>query len=301
MRRLGEYIFRGRLQAIGITSLLTVCALIVPLMTYLFSGVVPALVTLRQGPLAGLKVIAGSLLLTFAVALLAGVNPSLMFMLALGIWLPTWFCAVVLRMTADQGRMLLAAGLWGLVYIALSHILIDDVVQWWKSVLEVWVEQVMSPASAGKYAERLADMAPWMNAVINAGLIISLVTTVFCARWWQGSMFQPGGFRQEFQELHLPKILTLAVVACVGLLVAGLAATGSAALEILVLIVFLYVFQGVASVHRLVAEGRVTRPWLIAMYVLLAVLPQAVLFLACMGMVNSWMYKTTTPRTHDKL
>lgn len=300
MRRLGEYIFRGRLQAIGITSLFTVCALIVPLMTYLFSGIVPALVTLRKGPLAGLQVIAGSLALTLAVALIAGVNPYLMFLLALGIWLPTWFCAVVLRMTEDLGRLLLAAGLCGLVYIAFSHFLLDDVVQWWKSVLELWVEQVIPPESAGKYAERLVAMAPWMNAATNAGLVVSLVITLFCARWWQASMFQPGGFRQEFQVLHLPKVLTLALLACVGFLAAGLADAGSAPMEILVLIVFLYVFQGVASVHRLVAAGRLTRPWLIAMYVLLAVLPQAVLFLACMGMVDSWMYRTATPGTHDK-
>ena len=300
MRRLGEYIFRGHLQAIGITSLFTVCALILPLMTYLFSGIVPALVTLRKGPMTGLRVIAGSLLLTAAVALLAGVNPYLMFALALGIWLPTWFCAMVLRLTEAQGRMLLAAGLCGLGYVVLSHFLLDDVALWWKSVLELWVKQVLAPESAGKYAERLEAMAPWMNAVTSAGLVVSLVTTVFCARWWQASLFHPGGFRQEFQALHLPKVLSLAVFGCVGLLAAGLAEPGSAALDVLVLIVFLYVFQGVAAVHRLVAAGRLTRPWLIAMYVLLVVLPQAVLFVACMGMVDSWMYRSSAPGPTDK-
>lgn len=300
MRRLGEYIFRGRLQAIGITSLFTVCALILPLMTYLFSGIVPALVTLRKGPVTGLQVIAGSLLLTMAVALLAGVNPYLMFVLALGIWLPTWFCATVLRVTEAQGSLLLAAGLCGLVYIVLSHFLLDDVAQWWKSVLELWVKQILAPESAGKYAERMVAMAPWMNAITNAGLVVSLVTTLFCARWWQASLFHPGGFRQEFLELHLPKTLSLGLLACVGLLAAGLAEPGSAALEVLVLIVFLYVFQGVAAVHRMVAAGKVARPWLIAMYIFLVILPQAILFLACMGMVDSWIFRTATPGTHDK-
>jgi hypothetical protein len=300
MRRLGEYIFRGRIQAIGITSLFTVCALILPLMTYLFSGIVPALVTLRKGPVTGLQVITGSLLLTATVAMLAGVSPYLMFLLALGIWLPTWFCATVLRRTEAQGSMLLAAGLCGLVYIVLSHFLLGDVAQWWKSVLEIWVRQVLAPESAGKYAERVLAMAPWMNAVTCAGLVISLVTTMLCARWWQASLFHPGGFGQEFQALHLPKILGLAVLVCVALMAAGLAEPGSAALDVLVLIVFLYVFQGVAAVHRLVAAGRLTRPWLIAMYVLLVVLPQAVLFVACMGMVDSWMHRTSLSGTNDK-
>src|SRR3990172_12174890 len=109
----------------------------------------------------------------------------------------------------------------------------------------------MRPESAGKCVERLVAMAPWMNAATNAGLVVSLVTSLFCARWWQASMFQPGGFRQEFQALHLPKVLTLALLACVGLLAAGLADAGSAAMEMLVLIVFNYLFQGGASGHRL--------------------------------------------------
>ena len=300
IRRLGEYIFRGRLQAIGITSLFTVCALILPLMTYLFSGIVPALVTLRKGPGAGMQVITGSLLLTSGLALLAGVNPYLMFILALGIWLPTWLCATVLRLTEAQGIMLLAAGLCGLGYIILSHLLLDDVAQWWKSVLEIWVKQVLAPENAGKYAGRVVAMAPWMNAVTCAGLVVSLVTTLFCARWWQASLFHPGGFGQEFQTLRLPRALGLAVLAGAGLLAAGLAEPGSAALDVLVLIVFLYVFQGVAAVHRLVAAGKLARPWLIAMYVLLVVLPQAVLFVACMGMVDSLVFRATTSGTHDK-
>jgi len=300
MRRLGEYILRGRMQAVGFTSLFTVCSMIFPLMSYLFSGIVPALITLRKGPVAGLQVIAGSLLLIVAVALLARINPYLMLLFALGIWLPTWFCAVVLRLTEEQGRMLLAAGLCGLIYIVLSHLLLDDVVQWWKSVLALWVEQFMPPESAGKYADRLATAAPMMNAMTIAGLVLSLVTTVFCARWWQAYLFHPGGFSQEFRALRLPKVLSLAVLVCVGLLAAGQAQPGSAALEALVLLIFLYVFQGIAAIHRLVAAGRLAGPWLIAMYATLIILPQAVLFVACMGMVDSWMFRKGAPSANDK-
>ncbi|MGH8120980.1 MAG: DUF2232 domain-containing protein [Gammaproteobacteria bacterium] len=300
MRRLGEYILRGRMQAIGFTSLFTVCSMIIPLMSYLFSGIVPALVTLRKGPVAGLQVVAGSLLLIVAVALFARINPYLMIMFALGIWLPTWFCAMVLRITEEQGRMLLAAGLCGLLYIALSHLLLDDVVQWWTSVLALWVEQFMPPESAGKFADRLASAAPMMNAMTTAGLVVSLVTTLFCARWWQAYLFQPGGFGQEFRTLGLPKFLTIAVLACAGLLAAGQAEQGTAALEVLVLLIFLYVFQGIAAVHRLVAAGRLARPWLLAMYVTLVVLPQAILFVACMGMVDSWMFRTGASGPKDK-
>lgn len=300
MRKLGEYIFRGRVQAVGITSLFTVCGLVVPLLTYLCSGLVPGLVTLRKGPVAGIQVIGGSLALTTVVAMFAHITPYLMVALALGIWVPTWFCALVLRQTHEQGKMLLAAGLCGLVYLALSHLLLDDVVQWWKTLLQLWVEQALAPEIAGKYAERLVELAPLMNAMTNAGLVISLVTTLLCSRWWQASLFFPGGFRQEFLALRLPRVLILPVVACGVLLAAGQAAPGSLALEVLIMVVFLYVFQGVAAVHRLVAAGKLAGAWLIGMYALLIILPQAVLFVACLGMVDSWVYPKAAPDTHDK-
>jgi uncharacterized protein YybS (DUF2232 family) len=51
----------------------------------------------------------------------------------------------------------------------------------------------------------------------------------------------------------------------------------------------LYLFQGLASVHKTVAAKNMPRGWLVMMYVLLLFVPQAVLLVACLGLVDSWM------------
>ena len=58
MRAIGNYILRGRLQAIGVISFLTIFSLLFPALAYLMSGVPVALVTLRKGGQIGIQVIA---------------------------------------------------------------------------------------------------------------------------------------------------------------------------------------------------------------------------------------------------
>jgi uncharacterized protein YybS (DUF2232 family) len=63
----------------------------------------------------------------------------------------------------------------------------------------------------------------------------------------------------------------------------------SAGLDILVVVVFMYLFQGLASVHRIVNEKKLPQIWLMVMYLLLVFMPQAILIVACLGLVDSWI------------
>jgi hypothetical protein len=291
MRRLGEFILSGRIQALVVTSFLTMAGLMLPLLSYLAGGVAPALVTLRKGAVAGLQVIAGSLVLTAIVILLAGLNPQIVLAIAIGIWLPVWFCANVLRVTAAQDRLLLAAGMCSLIYILMTHLILGDVTAWWDGWLKAWVEQVIQEDRREQYREILAAAAPLMNAMTAAGLFISMVTTLLVARWWQAVLFNPGGFRQEFHALRLPRVLMLAVIAGLVLVFMDMAGPGTVVLDILLLLIFLYLFQGIAVIHRTVVSRKMARGWLFGMYLLLFVLPQSILFLACLGMVDSWLVR----------
>jgi uncharacterized protein YybS (DUF2232 family) len=51
----------------------------------------------------------------------------------------------------------------------------------------------------------------------------------------------------------------------------------------------MYLFQGLASVHRIVNAKKLPQIWLIVMYLLLVFMPQAILIVACLGLVDSWM------------
>ena len=55
MRAIANYILRGRLQAIGVTSFVTVISLFVPALAYMISGLPVSLVTLRRGPGIGIQ------------------------------------------------------------------------------------------------------------------------------------------------------------------------------------------------------------------------------------------------------
>jgi len=294
MRRLGEFILSGRLQALVVTSFLTLAGLMLPLLSYLAGGVAPALVTLRKGAVAGLQVIIGSLVLTALFIILAGLNPQIVIAIAIGIWLPVWFCANVLRITAAQGQLIMAAGMCSLLYILMTHLILGNVTEWWEGWLKLWLDQVLQEDRREQYQVMLTSAAPLMNAMTAVGLLISLVTTLLIARWWQAAMFNPGGFRDEFHTLRLPRTLIMAMIAGLVLVFMDMAGPGTLALDILLLLIFLYLFQGLAVIHRTVVSRKMARSWLFGMYILLFIVPQSILFLACLGMVDSWLVRPVT-------
>ncbi len=299
MQKLGKYILAGRLQAVFVTSLLTLLGLVFPVFTYVCSGVVPALVTLRLNALAGLQVIIGSMLLIALIALPMKLNPLVAVVLATGVWIPTWFCANVLRVTADQGRLLLAASGFSLAFVVIMHLMIPDLAAWWSEWLGTWAEQVLQAEGRALLAQRLSSVAPFMTAMVSAGLFVNLVSTLLFSRWWQASLFYKGGFRREFHQLRLPPLLVLVVLAGFVLLLLGHAAPGSLVMDILVLLLFLYFFQGLAAAHRFVEARKLSRGWLIGLYALLFVLPQVILFLSCLGMVDSSLLRKIPARRND--
>jgi hypothetical protein len=299
MRILGQYILRGKLQAIVITSLLTLLALVLPLFSYVLSGIAPGLVTLRHGALTGIQVITGSLVVIAAFALAVRLNPQIAMAFALGVWLPLWLCAAVLRMTESQGHLLLVAGLFGAVFIAIMHLVVDDLAGWWAGWLKAWIGQALPSGQGDRYLEQVAAAASFMNALVAAGLTVSLTITLMAARWWQAYLFNPGGFRREFHALRLPRGLLLGVLLSIGLVVAGKGSPGSPAMDIFILMIFLYFFQGLAAAHRLTEARKLSQTWLVVMYVLLLIFPQIILFLACFGMADSWRLKTAVTSLND--
>ncbi len=50
----------------------------------------------------------------------------------------------------------------------------------------------------------------------------------------------------------------------------------------------MFLFQGLALMHRTASARQLPNFWLAMMYVLLFIIPQSVLFLACVGMADSW-------------
>lgn len=296
MHSLGNYILRGWWQAVGVVSVLTLLSLLLPPLAYLLSGVPVALVALRRGVESGMQVVLGALVLTSLLAIIAGLNLMVGPGFAVVIWAPVWFCAVALRRTESQGLMVFAAGLLALAFAVLMHFWVADVEAMWWEQFEAWVSDNLEPEAAAQYQQLLEDAKPLLNAMMAAGLLLSLVLTVILARWWQSLLFNPGGFRAEFHHLALPRGLTIAALVAVAMTLMDTGVYHWFFRDTLIILVFMYLFQGVAVAHRTVARRELSAAWLIGMYVLMLLMPQVALLVACLGMVDAWLWRSQSPQ-----
>ena len=295
VRLLGEYLLRGWPQAVVAISALSVISLFVMPLAFVLSGAPVALVTLRRGERVGLQVIAGVGLVLAALAMLAGIGPALALAYAITIWLPVWLGCLGLRRSESQATVVLVAALLAALFALGMHLAVPDVTAWWRGWLDAWLKQMLPAAEAARYAGILDSAAPLLNALMAVAMMLSMIVAVLLGRAWQAGLFNPGGFRSEFHGLSLPRSLVLPLVA------AGIAVfvvEGPALLllrDLLIIGLFAFLFHGVAAVHRTVA-GRGLHPgWLASMYVLMLLLPQMVLFLACIGIVDAWLGRPGGP------
>lgn len=300
MRALAGYILRGRMQAIGVTSLFGFLALLIPPAAYLLSGVPVALVTLRAGPVGGVQVMLGALLVLVLGLLLAGGSPAFAVGMLIGVWLPVTLCAAGLRSSQSQSVMLLIAAGVAAGYIAVLHIVLGDVTEWWRSQLTPTLEQALADRPDVTAEQLLEGVMPFINGMVAAGLLFSLAVTVMLGRWLQALLFNPGGFGVEFRSLMLPRWLVVITVAA---LAGAILLEGSLAgwLRDLVFITMtLFLFQGLALCHLQVKVRGWAVHWLWLLYALLVLLPQFVLFVASMGLADAWLRKRPLPAPDEK-
>lgn len=290
-RSFGNYLLSSRIHAIGVISLASI-------VSFYMSSIMIALAVMRRGGMFGLQVIAGCAV--FVVLALSFINQLAytdVLMITLRTWLPVWCCAMVLRKTRSQAAMTLVAGAFGVIFIILMYVLIDDVPVWWQNWFNTFLDAVLKGDLSADAAARieqlksdLAQIAPMVNPLIISFLVIRLVTVILIGRWWQSRLFNPGGFREEFYSLQLPRALIYLAVLGIIILLAGKESHLYPVRDLLWLVIIMYLFQGISSVHRLVRKRNYSSAWLVAMYCLLLILfPHMVVFIACIGMADSWM------------
>jgi hypothetical protein len=293
MRLLAAYIMSGRTQAMVVIVVCAVLSLLVPPASYLSAGGI-GLVTLRHGLQEGLVVILGA---TAALALLAwwtlgSLAPGVSFLLVVG--LPMWVLALSLRNTNSLAYTLGMATLMGVLLIAVVHAMIGDTTVWWQVQLGVTLKPLLTESGllgGGAQIDRLlAGLAKIFTGLLAAMMVLTMILGLFVARWWQSVLYYPGGFRQEFHGLQLsPKLAlpTLALLAAALLMREGVSLVVA---ELLLVMLVLYVIQGLALVHRTVAKRGAHYAWLVVLYgLLLIALPQMGVLLAAVGFAASML------------
>ena len=288
MNALGNYLLRTRVHGILAISALTLLAIFVSPLSYFISGAPMGLLALRKGPATGLQVAAGCLLLTALPAMAFGLQPGIPIAFMVTVWLPVILCAGLLRSTQSQGLMVLCAGTVGVLFTALIYLMLEDLQNWWQEAFELWKEYATSEPARQQLEQAFQSISPWLSAIFASGLVMSLIITMLLARLWQSALFNPGGFRKEFYALRLPNILVFPTLA--GLL-ALLLLPGEASMALrdgVILILVLYLFQGLSVIHGFLYTRARSRVWLLGMYGMFFILPRFILlFVSCVGIVNA--------------
>ena len=284
---IGKYILSGRPQAIAMTAFSALVSLLIPPLVYLISGPVVGLITLRKGPVAGLQIGLGALLALQLLTWLAGLPGQPGLMVALAVWLPVWAGATVLRLTGRQGLLLLALVVLAALSVVAVYLLVGDAAAFWRQWLDGMLDKALPPARVADYKAAIGPVSPLFTALLAAAWVLNSFGAVLLARWWQARLFNPGAFQAEFHALRLPgPVLPVSALVFILMFVPGLLAMF---LDITVLLLLMYLIQGLAVAHRGVKRRRLRSPvWLAGLYGLLILVPHTALFLAGLGMLDTW-------------
>ncbi|PCI12136.1 MAG: hypothetical protein COB71_10430 [Thiotrichales bacterium] len=156
------------------------------------------------------------------------------------------------------------------------------------------LETVMAPMlneadlSAGEASDMLEGMARMMTGLVAAVLLYSTMINLSLARWFQGMLYNPGGFQQEFHALFLEKRVAIvaALIGAGGMIFAG---QGGISQDLMILVVALFSIHGLALVHGVIGITGMGRGWLFALYVGLVIVPPHIaMMLAMVGYIDSW-------------
>jgi len=259
----------------------------------LISGALLALVTLVRGYAQALLVFvaaAGGLaLLGWATG--RGAVPALLQVPGgplLGIWVPALILALVLRAGRSLALAVVAGSVAGALVVIGQLTLIAEPLAMWQHILGKALAplQALEGQTADQWHQNLTAMARLMPGVSAAGLLLGAGAMVILARYFQARLLRPGAFGAEFRRLNLGRVVTVAASL---ILVARLVYPALVLENLAIVVLAMFVFQGLAVVHALFRERGWPKWGLAVFYVLLALFTVWLLGLVSgAGLVDNW-------------
>jgi len=271
MRGLAEFVMSGRKQAILAVVLLG----LIP-MVNLLSPVVVGLVLLRKGAQEAGIILAWAVLPIGAWAMAGNVPPLILLIGISGL-------AGILRKTESWEFTLLAAIVIGVAvetYLRLQPAVLDVVFQQLELYLETNNLQGLQVGGEGAQLEVLRET---FTSFLGAIYMFLAILLLMLARWMQASLFNPGGFQQEFHALRIEQKVALILL--------GLMLLASFQVLIpqtwMLYLILPLLFSGMALIHAFAAKKKLSSLWLAALYAVL-MLPVVVNLVVLLALVDSW-------------
>jgi hypothetical protein len=282
---------RGRSQAAMGATVSALLALLVPLLSIVSSAVV-ALVTLRKGASDGLAVGAISAAASALLAYLVLGTPAPVTGFLLLLWLPVWLLGLLLRGSRSLALAVQVALGFGLLLVAVLYLRLGDPQTQWVVILRPLAEGFVKSGLLNEPEAHtfVQSMAVWLTGIFAAGFYLQLVLALFLARAWQAQLYNPGGFGTELRKLRAH--WGLGVVALPLLAWAWLQGAAAPALvrDLALLMLPLWLLQGLALAHGVVAQTRLHGGWLAALYLLLIIAaPQSLMLVTLAGLADVFL------------
>lgn len=296
MRDFIEFIMLRRLNSLIAAGIFGAASLLFMPAAILSGGVI-SLIWLRRGATEGMIVAAGAAVIVGLAWYLVPLRPGFLFPLVLGLFPCVFLGAAALRRFASQGLMVTAVGALCLLYVAISHGVLEDVAGYWREWLKIAVKAVPGSTVVGFEKDGTVE---YMNAFMAALIGGSTAASVLLGRWMQSVAYNPKGFAIEFCELRLSVLI---LVGLVGLKFAGrwLQST-TLQNDVLALAILLFGIQGLAVIHGVVRIRNLSWIFVLPPYALLFWSPQSfVEGVAALGAIDTLVdfRRRANPRTKN--
>ena len=280
-----NYTMKGSLQALIATILLAMLSVFFSPFGVLLGAVI-ALVTLRVGGIDGFKTLMAAMVTSFALSSFVLGNTLTSVLAVFEYMLPVWIIALVLRKTnslssAIHVSMLMAGG-----SIAVFHLFVGDTVTWWSELFNSVLLPVMTEAEMEIPAEAVENIANIATLVFGMSAIFLWVSIAFIARWWQSQLYYPGKFGESFYQVRLPSsIAYLAIV----VIIASLVVKSAFIQDLAGVMTAGLLLVGLAIAHHAISIKKMSKAWLVSLYVLLVLFPQTILIVSAIGLADIWL------------
>tara|TARA_R110002095_G_scaffold126558_5_gene109617 strand:+ start:993 stop:1901 length:909 start_codon:yes stop_codon:yes gene_type:complete len=292
MKALATFIIQGGRQATLVVSVMAVLSLLMPPLVIISSAAL-CLITLREGALEGVKVLIGSTVATALIGYIALATPLIAATYLCVMWLPVFLVALVLRHTRQMNVAIECLVVLAMLAVVSVYVFVDNPAEQWalsiQAVIATLGEQQDILVSQSQLQEGLAFWSAYMTGIVVAGTITSIMMSLLLGRWWQGLLFNPGGFNQEFTSIRL---LPRDAYAFIVLIVLALLFSGQLA-ELMwnldVQLVLLFLIVGVSVVHVIIKNRGTSQFLLFGFYVAVFFVPHLMLPLILIGLSDVWM------------
>ena len=286
---LARFILSGPSQAALIAAAMAILGIIFAPAVWVSAAAI-ALVTLVKDHRKGAMVMVYATLGAALFSMLLFSSPLLVVYFILMAWLPAWLAAVVLKQTVSlASSLLLLAGL-SLLAIIMLYVGFPDFGELWRQPLDELalqlVKQSQGQLTMGQL-EAVKEMAiQLIPGLLACSILLGTMMSLFLARWWQSALMHPGGFGEEFKALQLGKFAALVAI---GLSLAATVLANEITFAMMLVVFALYLTQGTAILHSVVAGRKLNIIWLYAIYVLMFLVPHVVVLLGLVGLVDAWI------------